>query len=238
MHSPSDVPDIQPRPAEDIPPLWKDLSIFSCTQHPSDALLASACSDGNVHITALQQASLQPVRMLPVAEDLGTATMCSAAAFSGDGRLLAVGARCSAVLVYCASSWKLLHVLKPPAIPGSALGATGCSWDTQVQLPASLCTSLLVPASLAPLAAATSYTDVLRESVLVVWLLSFGAPPYKMARDLVVHSLSHGCVDRAAPVSQSHWLMSTRLVAADTPSRPAKPALRHAILHMWGADPP
>lgn len=107
----------------------------ACLQHPSRPLLASACSDGNVHITSMQRASLQNVTMIPVAEDLGFATMCSAVSFSPDGCMLAVGTRCGLTAAYCASSWRLLR-LCPPSTPDlPPLGVTACAWDAQVLLP-------------------------------------------------------------------------------------------------------
>eukprot|EP00892_Ulva_mutabilis_P001940 jgi/Ulvmu1/11747/UM008_0160.1 len=120
---------------KDMPELWRNLSIFSCTQHPTAPLAAAACSDGNVHVVSLQNASLQPLRMLPVAEALGGATMCSAAAFSAAGDQLAVGTRCGVVTVYCTSSWARLHTLQLPA------AVMGCAWGSQERSPTVLIAS-------------------------------------------------------------------------------------------------
>lgn len=107
--------------------MWRDTSLFGCAQHPSRPLAACPCSDGVVHIVALQGAAVSSVASINVAADVGRAVMCRGAAWRHDGSQLAVATSDSALVVYNASTWQQeLRI----AVPGGVLAPL---WSPKVR---------------------------------------------------------------------------------------------------------
>jgi WD40 repeat protein len=112
--------------ADNIPSVWRDLALFGCEQSTTEAIAACPCSDGTVNIVSLQGDEVKQQRSINVAGDLRAAAMCMDAAFSSDGKRLAVSTSACMVAVYDTSTWKVLSELELDQT------ARCCCWHTQV----------------------------------------------------------------------------------------------------------